>query len=192
MTEQAIDWNEANVALLKRMWADGHPHSQIAARIPYATRSAIAGKIMRLRLPPPDRKNASTARRQHVPAPRPTRIAPPSQKLGETFSKRPQNGGLSAVNAVRRVERLENSPGLPPEQLKGEAPDGTGIKFAGLTPFNCHWPKGDPLEDDFEFCGAKALPDLPYCAHHSRIAYAPPKVRDRQDKWALSGADLKS
>jgi GcrA cell cycle regulator len=47
-----------------------------------------------------------------------------------------------------------------------------------LTEATCHWPVGDPGSPDFFFCGGKSANGLPYCAHHSRIAYQP--VHDRR------------
>ena len=35
----------------------------------------------------------------------------------------------------------------------------------------CRWPCGDPKHDDFGFCGDNAMPGLPYCEDHARIAY---------------------
>ncbi len=48
-----------------------------------------------------------------------------------------------------------------------------------LTEDTCHWPVGDPGSPDFFFCGGKSLQSLPYCAHHSRIAYQPAGDRRR-------------
>ena len=48
-----------------------------------------------------------------------------------------------------------------------------------LTEDTCHWPIGDPGSPDFFFCGGKSLSSLPYCAHHSRVAYQPAADRRR-------------
>lgn len=45
-----IDWNEKNLATLRRMWDEGYTSSQIASQIENATRSAIMGKLNRLGL----------------------------------------------------------------------------------------------------------------------------------------------
>ena len=39
----------------------------------------------------------------------------------------------------------------------------------GLKDDCCHWPLGNPGEVEFRFCGDKAVPQRPYCAHHLRI-----------------------
>jgi hypothetical protein len=43
-------WNEENVKILKECFAAGQSASQIAVKIPYATRNAVIGKINRLGL----------------------------------------------------------------------------------------------------------------------------------------------
>jgi GcrA cell cycle regulator len=53
------------------------------------------------------------------------------------------------------------------------------LSLAALTEATCHWPIGDPGNPEFFFCGGKALPSLPYCAHHSRVAYRPASDRRR-------------
>lgn len=35
----------------------------------------------------------------------------------------------------------------------------------------CQWPHGDPKEDGFHFCGARAEPGRPYCGKHCKVAY---------------------
>ena len=53
------------------------------------------------------------------------------------------------------------------------------LSLMELTERTCNWPIGDPATSEFFFCGGKALPGLPYCAHHSRIAYQPANDRRR-------------
>lgn len=182
---QTIDWNDINITKLKTMWAAGNSHSQIASVIPNASRSAIAGKIMRLKLPARDKGHASPSplhRARHATA---MTVTQRHGRIEQPQRRNPTN------SLAEKIAIAEAEPGLPPI-LRGEAPDGTGIQLRDLTDINCHWPKGDPLEADFEFCGGKALPGLPYCAHHSRISYAPPRARVAADKWALHRADIKS
>ncbi len=53
------------------------------------------------------------------------------------------------------------------------------LSLLELNEATCHWPIGDPSNPEFFFCGGKALASLPYCAHHSRIAYQPASDRRR-------------
>jgi GcrA cell cycle regulator len=54
------------------------------------------------------------------------------------------------------------------------------LSLLELNEATCHWPVGDPSSPEFFFCGGKALAGLPYCAHHSRVAYQPAADRRRQ------------
>ncbi len=148
-----VEWTDAQIMRLKELWAKGFSHSQVAAELDCGfTRSAIAGKIMRLKLPPRDKRR---------PTPRPRAVALKASPL----PRRNQTNSLAEKIAIAEAE-----PGLP-ERLKGEKPDGTGIQIGGLTALNCHFPLGDPLEPDFEFCGRSALEGFPYCSRHCRISF---------------------
>lgn len=82
-------WRDDDIALLRRLWAEGVTAQVIAERIGYVSRSAVLGKIFRLRLPPggdtakaaaPPRAataaSAAPARRRPAAA----AIAPPAEK----------------------------------------------------------------------------------------------------------------
>ena len=43
----------------------------------------------------------------------------------------------------------------------------------------CRFPLGDPTTPEFRYCGAQAITDRPYCAHHAQIAYQPATERKR-------------
>jgi GcrA cell cycle regulator len=48
-----------------------------------------------------------------------------------------------------------------------------------LTERTCKWPNGDPLAEEFSFCGNEAGESGPYCTYHSRLAYQPASERRR-------------
>src|SRR5579871_359482 len=50
------DWNEARVALLTRRWAEGASASVIARELGGVSRSAVLGKVHRLKLRQPETK----------------------------------------------------------------------------------------------------------------------------------------
>lgn len=156
------DWTDARVDTLKGLWASGLSSSQIAAQLGGGlSRSAVIGKIHRLKLPVPAGKAARAPRSpiRVITKPKVSALTGPA-----TFSEQRRN---PSNNLAAKLAIAETEPGLPP-LLRGEAPDGTGIKLIELRPDSCRWPKGDPLQENFEFCGCKSLPDLPYCAHHTR------------------------
>ena len=65
------------------------------------------------------------------------------------------------------------------DRLDNVVPIGQRLPLLELNEGTCHWPIGDPGEPEFFFCGGKARIGLPYCAHHSRIAYQPATERRR-------------
>lgn len=175
-------WTEQRVSRLKELWASGQSASIIAAELGCfghcsdGGRSAVCGKIVRLKL----------ASRRMITAPKAGCASHAPRALRpDPLPRRNQSNSIAA-----KLKIAESEPGLP-DNLKGEVPNGAGIKIIDLTDKNCHWPKGDPIEASFEFCGGRALKDLPYCAHHSRIAYQPANARRRQpDNPALNRARI--
>lgn len=47
------------------------------------------------------------------------------------------------------------------------------VTFLELKPDGCRWPHGDPLREDFRYCGKQQAVDRSYCPYHTRIAYEP-------------------
>lgn len=186
-------WTEARVDILKDRWEKGCSASDIARELGCFShcddggRSAVIGKIHRLKLPHPTGKKVRA-----TPAPQARR---PVQKPGPISSiVQPgmvAHGGMPRRNQgndiATRLKINATEPGLP-EKLKLENADGRGIKLVQLTPTTCRWPKGDPASEDFEFCGDWCPEDKPYCARHSRLAYAPPAERARRDRTVLQVA----
>jgi GcrA cell cycle regulator len=173
-------WTTAHELRLKDLWAAGRTAKEIMEDLPFS-RSAILGKVHRMKLPARHGDGAQVTVRQ------PSTRAAPKPKPGKVSSMAPNVRRNPTNSLTEKLALAEYDPGLA--LLKSEKPDGTGIQLRDLNELNCHWPKGDPLQADFEFCGAKALPGMPYCPHHSRMSYAPPRERVRQDKWAFLGTD---
>ena len=55
-------WTRERIALLKKLWADGETATAIAARL-RMSKSAVLGKVFRLRLRPAANATAAAARR---------------------------------------------------------------------------------------------------------------------------------
>jgi len=55
-------WTRERIALLKRLWTDGKTATAIAAQL-RMSKSAVLGKVFRLRLPPAPKATAAAARR---------------------------------------------------------------------------------------------------------------------------------
>ena len=45
------------------------------------------------------------------------------------------------------------------------------IKLSDLKDRQCRFPLGDPRDEDFAFCGCGAMPGIPYCSEHAKVAY---------------------
>jgi GcrA cell cycle regulator len=52
----------------------------------------------------------------------------------------------------------------------------------------CRWPFGDPVEEDFHFCGNPSEHSLSYCQEHMALAHAPSR-KPVAFKPALSNAE---
>ncbi len=61
-----MSWTDERVETLKRMWAEGQSASQIAKELGGVTRNAVIGKVHRLGLSKPRRRQG---RRRDCPAP---------------------------------------------------------------------------------------------------------------------------
>lgn len=219
--DKDVEWTTGNVDTLRTKWAAGWSAAQIVPLIPNATRSGVLGKVARLKLPPRDKGHPGhgsiripSARTRVTPSPLPR---PDNKPLNRSFADVPPPA--TSAGRIRNVTRLQakangHDPGMPqrrnpshnilaklaidadepgvPEKYQGDPPDGTGIKLSALSPNTCRFPRGDPRDEDFEFCGDTAVTGRPYCAHHCRIAYEPPRTRARQDNWAFLGAPRQS
>ena len=87
---------------------------------------------------------------------------------------RPMSRGNTALAQAFEVE-------VEPDPIAYDnvVPMSQRLSLLELNEATCHWPVGDPSSPEFFFCGGKALAGLPYCAHHSRVAYQPAADRRR-------------
>ena len=151
------DWNEARVALLARRWAEGASASMIALELDGVSRSAVLGKIFRLKLRQPD-----TKLRRICQNGRPRRVR---------ARKRPQPISRIALQAVLRALDLEGRADAAIDHESAGTAFGTPCGLLELSAQTCRWPIGDPGDPDFAFCGAIPLAGHPYCIGHCLIAY---------------------
>src|SRR4051794_37078898 len=160
-----LTWTDDRVEQLKKLWEAGLSASQIAAELGNVTRNAVIGKVHRLGLSGRAKSPSSAAPRQ--------RKARPAQHMMR--GSRPQPRGTTARAHVFEVEMEPD-----PIAYDNVVPMSQRLSLQELSKAPCHWPIGDPASSEFFFCGGKALQSLPYCAHHSRIAYQPASDRRRQ------------
>jgi GcrA cell cycle regulator len=86
---------------------------------------------------------------------------------------RPQIRGNTALAYEYEAEPEPELLEIPVEQRK---------TLLQLNEHTCRWPVGDPGGGEFYFCGGESMNDLPYCTHHSRIAYQPASDRRREKR----------
>lgn len=160
-----MSWTDDRVEQLKKLWESGLSASQIAAELGNITRNAVIGKVHRLGLSGRAKSPSSAAPRQ--------RKVRPAQNMMRI--SRPMSRGNTALAHVFEVEAEPD-----PIAFDNVVPMSQRRTLLELTEDTCHWPIGDPSSTEFFFCGGKSLASLPYCAHHSRIAYQPASDRRRQ------------
>jgi GcrA cell cycle regulator len=166
-----LTWTDDRVEQLKKLWEGGLSASQIAAELGNVTRNAVIGKVHRLGLSG-RAKSPSTASSSSSAAPR-QRKARPAQPMMRVA--RPVSRGNTALAHAFEVEMEPD-----PVAYDNVVPMSQRVSLLELNDATCHWPIGDPSSSEFFFCGGRALTSLPYCAHHSRIAYQPASDRRRQ------------
>lgn len=179
-----MNWTDERVEKLKRLWAEGLSASQIAAQLGGVSRNAVIGKVHRLNLP-----GRVKAGGPATPTRAPKRPAAPPAARPATFSARPTAAPAPANRSVSRPANIISSTDnmditvLEPTELvpvnDRAMPEARRLVLTELTERTCKWPVGDPLKEDFHFCGAEACDGSPYCKYHARMAYQPVTERRR-------------
>jgi GcrA cell cycle regulator len=165
-----MGWTDERVELLKKLWADGLSASQIAGELGGITRNAVIGKVHRLGLSGRAKSSSSgAARPRKARTPGMMRVSRPSMR-----------GNTALAHAYDHELEAE------PELIDNIIPLGQRRTILELTEDTCRWPIGDPGSPDFFFCGGNTVNNLPYCSHHSRVAYQPVSDRRRDRRSVRS------
>jgi GcrA cell cycle regulator len=163
-------WSDERVNMLKQLWADGLSASQIATKLGMGvTRNAVIGKVHRLNLS----GRASTPR---AAQPRKTERQPSAPGRSPSM---PTAGATALKAFLQPAPRAMPLPEPKPLRLVDSAKDGR-ITILHLSDKTCKWPIGDPMKEDFCFCGHGPREGSPYCEYHARMAYQPPQSRLRR------------
>jgi GcrA cell cycle regulator len=174
--ERQLSWTDERVELLKKLWSDGLSASQIAAQLGGVSRNAVIGKVHRLKL-------SGRAKSPSSGAPKVKRNPTP-----RTPSTRSYGGGRTSTTVTHAVgaTMMKSEVGLsalaeadlrPIEDIV--VPISKKLPLVELNEATCKWPQGDPLSEDFHFCGHQSEEDSPYCKYHSRLAFQPSSERKR-------------
>ncbi|MBC7313969.1 MAG: GcrA cell cycle regulator [Rhizobium sp.] len=165
-----MNWTDERVERLKRLWSEGLSASQIAAQLGGVSRNAVIGKVHRLNLPGRAKAGGSTAAsraaKRPAPAPRPANY--PSRVTTRTVARAAGSNMLKEEIEIDGDETIEIRP-------VGNVvlPISRKLVLTELTERTCKWPIGDPMKDDFHFCGCESADTSPYCSYHAKLAYQP-------------------
>jgi GcrA cell cycle regulator len=135
-------WTRARIALLKRLWADGETATAIAARL-RMSKSAVLGKVFRLRLRPAAKATATAARNSKAILSQRRKGRPPAK-----FRTKPAAAAAPAVPPGKALFELTNDSCRWPHGQPGTKT----FHFCGAP-------------------GADSEGGRPYCERHMRRAY---------------------
>ena len=152
-----MSWTEERVSLLRKLWGEGHTAAEIAKQLGGVTRNAVIGKAHRLKLS----NRVSPIQQNKKPA---------NKNIERKTVKKTAHIGIVSS---RSNTSISSSTGQTPQRTSGaDINDNEELySLMDLKPRMCRWPYGDPKHEDFGFCGDSAMPGLPYCEKHAKMAY---------------------
>lgn len=173
-----MNWTDERVDLLRKLWGEGLSASQIAAQLGGVSRNAVIGKVHRLKLSSRGRATAAPTRQKKAPttsaatttAKTVTRAAPVIRPVTVSVGATALQAQFEVEPVARQILRSDENVVVPISRR---------LKLVQLSERTCKWPNGDPLSEDFSFCGNACAETGPYCGYHSRIAYQPAAERRR-------------
>lgn len=166
-----MNWTDERVELLRKLWSEGLSASQIAAQLGGVSRNAVIGKVHRLKLSARGRATTAAAARpkkQHAGA---------AKTAVRTVRTVTATVGATALQTQFEVEPVARHMLRPMTNVV--IPISRKLALVELTERTCKWPNGDPLAEDFSFCGTESDESGPYCGYHSKLAYQPASERKR-------------
>ncbi len=175
-----MNWTDERVEKLKKLWSEGLSASQIAAQLGGVSRNAVIGKVHRLCLP--GRAKAGGATTTTARAKRPAPAAPRTQNtFASSRIATPRAATRTAGGAVMKeeieIDAMEELEQAPASNVV--VPMSRRLGLTQLTDRTCKWPIGDPMKEEFHFCGNDSPDTSPYCTFHAKLAYQPSAERRR-------------
>ncbi|MBN9036194.1 MAG: GcrA family cell cycle regulator [Rhizobiales bacterium] len=165
-----MNWTDERVELLRKLWSEGLSASQIAAQLGGVSRNAVIGKVHRLKLSGRGRATASAPRAKKASAGPAKTATRPTRTITASIGATALQVQFDAEPVARQVLRPVQDVVVPISRR---------LELTQLTERTCKWPNGDPLAEDFNFCGNDVGESGPYCGYHSRLAYQPAAERRR-------------
>ncbi|WP_438750435.1 GcrA family cell cycle regulator [Pararhizobium sp. O133] len=174
-----MNWTDERVEKLKKLWSEGLSASQIAAQLGGVSRNAVIGKVHRLCLPGRAKAGGTTTTAR---AKRPAPAAP--RTAGNTFASRmtapraaTRTTGAAVMKEEVEIDAIEQREEAPASNVV--VPMSRRLGLTQLTDRTCKWPIGDPMKEEFHFCGNDSPDTSPYCTFHAKLAYQPSAERRR-------------
>jgi len=174
-------WTEEAVEALRRLALEGRSATMIAAAIGAGSRNAVIGKANRIGVrlgggSAPEGAGAPGVERRPRPRTAPNQALAPRRQASAPALVRER--GRKWIFADAKVG----------EMLR------VGLEDVGEV--QCRWPVGDPIDDDFAYCGLQTAPGRSYCAGHCRMAYRPPGAAPsegrREWRWRRDPGPLRA
>ena len=182
-------WTEQTVETLKKFAIEGRSAAWIAAALGAPSRNAVIGKANRIGIKLNGGMGPASARDGSPMEPPPPPQIPWGQKRsppieGEPRSERRAPAEIAWGRAVSPAR--SRAPAIAREKMRAdrriyaaaEVGEMRRVGIAEIGEVECRWPIGDPLEEDFAYCGLPIAGGHAYCAGHCRLAYRPP------NRWA--------
>ncbi|MFK0385084.1 MULTISPECIES: GcrA family cell cycle regulator [Rhizobium/Agrobacterium group] len=174
-----MNWTDERVEKLKKLWSEGLSASQIAAQLGGVSRNAVIGKVHRLNLPGRAKAGGTVTSARSAPkrtAPAAPRTATYTARVNTTPVRTVARASVAtALHEEMDIETAQVLEYVPSRDIV--TPASRRLTLTELTERTCKWPVGDPLKDDFHFCGCEALESSPYCKFHAKLAYQPVSER---------------
>ncbi|KQZ15579.1 MULTISPECIES: GcrA family cell cycle regulator [unclassified Mesorhizobium] len=170
-----MNWTDERVELLRKLWSEGLSASQIAAQLGGVSRNAVIGKVHRLKLSSRGRATAAPARQKK--ASQGSTITKSVTRAASATRHVTTSIGATALQAQFDAEPVARHYIRPVENVV--VPISRRLHLVELTERTCKWPNGDPLSEEFHFCGNDSADSGPYCTYHSRVAFQPASERRR-------------
>ncbi|MGE0502142.1 MAG: GcrA family cell cycle regulator [Rhizobiaceae bacterium] len=170
-----MNWTDERVELLRKLWSEGLSASQIAAHLGGVSRNAVIGKVHRLKLSSRGRATAAPSHKKKT-----SHNGSVARSGARTASIGRSSGGSIGATALQThfdAEPIARHVMRP--QMNVVVPISRRLPLVQLTERTCKWPNGDPLTEEFNFCGNDTADTGPYCTYHSRIAFQPASERRR-------------
>ncbi|MCI5078151.1 GcrA family cell cycle regulator [Oricola sp.] len=182
-----MSWTDERVELLKKLWSEGQSASQIAAQLGGVSRNAVIGKVHRLKLSGRAKSVTSSApKTKRNPAPRPPAsrgggfggsAGGVGNAIGRTVTTVTHTVGATVMKNEIGAQALAEADTRPIEDVV--VPISKQLTLVELSENTCKWPQGDPLSEEFHFCGHASDEGSPYCKYHAKLAYQPSSDRRR-------------